>query len=318
MSVTSRLDAYQRRHPAAGFPLAVVYKYFDDQGGYLAALMTYYGFLSIFPLLLLASTVLGLLLVGHPEAQQAVLRSALREFPVIGSQLQQPSRIGGGATGLVVGGLGALYGGSGIALAAQNAMNTAWRVPRNSRPNPVRARLLSIVLLAMGGLAVLATTGLSALGGGAGAYGAGVRALAIAASMAVNAGGFVVGFRLATARPLTVRQVLPGAIGAAAVWQLLQLFGAGYISHVVRGASGTNGVFALVLGMIGFIYLASVAVVLCVEVNAVRTDRLYPRALLTPVTDHVDLTSADERSYTAQAKAQRNKGFQEIDVRFDK
>jgi len=138
VSITERLDDLQRRHPAAGFPLAVLYKYFDDQGGSLAALIAYYAFLSLFPLLLLLSTILGIVLVGHPGLQDQVLHSALSQFPVIGDQLGQPKRVGGGVVGLVVGILGALYGGLGVAQALQNAMNTAWVVPRNSRPTRSR------------------------------------------------------------------------------------------------------------------------------------------------------------------------------------
>jgi membrane protein len=138
MSLTSHLDGFQRRHPGAGFPIAVVYKYFDDSGGYLAALITYYGFLSLFPLLLLGSTILGLVLSGDPHAQQAVLHSALRQFPVIGSQLHEPGRLGGGLTGILVGSLGALYGGTGVAMAAQNAMNIAGPCRRTTGRTPSR------------------------------------------------------------------------------------------------------------------------------------------------------------------------------------
>jgi uncharacterized BrkB/YihY/UPF0761 family membrane protein len=167
-------------------------------------------------------------------------------------------------------------------------------------------------------MAVLATTTLSAVGAGdAGSFGAVLRVLVLGASIAVNAVVFVFAFRLATARHLTVRQVAPGALIAAVLWQLLQTFGVTYVGHVMDTASATNGVFALVLGLLAFLYLASVIVVLCVEVNVVRVDRLYPRALLTPFTDHVDLTPGDERSYTGLAKAQRSKGFQEVDVTFD-
>ncbi len=318
MSVTSTLDGLQRRHPAAGFPIAVLYKYFDDFGGYLAALIAYYGFLALFPLLLLGSTILGIVLSGNPAAQQSVLHSALSQFPVIGQQLRQPERIGGGLVGLLVGGLGALYGGLGVTMAAQNAMNTAWRVPRNSRPNPIKGRIRGVLLLATVGLAVLGTSVLSALGGGAGPLGAGLRVLVLVASVALNAAAFILAFRVATARPLTVRQVAPGAVGAAVVWQLLQSFGTVYVGQVVKNASATNSVFAVVLGLIAFIYLTAVAVVFCVEVNVVRVDHLYPRALLTPLTDNVELTDADRRAYTDQAKAQRSKGFEQVDVRFKK
>jgi len=318
VSVTSTLDGLQRRHPAAGFPIAVLYKYFDDSGGYLAALIAYYGFLALFPLLLLGSTILGIVLSGNPAAQQSVLHSALSQFPVIGQQLRQPERIGGGLVGLLVGGLGALYGGLGVTMAAQNAMNTAWRVPRNSRPNPIKGRIRGVLLLATVGLAVLGTSVLSALGGGAGPLGAGLRVLVLVASVALNAAAFILAFRVATARRLTVRQVAPGAVGAAVVWQLLQSFGTVYVGQVVKNASATNSVFAVVLGLIAFIYLTAVAVVFCVEVNVVRVDHLYPRALLTPLTDNVELTDADRRAYTDQAKAQRSKGFEQVDVRFKK
>ena len=316
--VAGRLDEFQRRHPAAGFPLAVLYKYIDDSGGYLAALIAYYAFVSLFPLLLLLSTVLGFVLAGDPHLQQQILHSALAQFPVVGSQLADPKGLGGGSAGLVVGILGSLYGGLGVAQALQYAMNTAWSVPKNSRPNPFKARGRSLLLLGTAGLSILGTTVLSTIGAGnAGSFGAIVRVLMLIASVLVNAAVFVLAFRIATAEDLTVGDVAPGAVAAAIIWQLLQSFGVIYVGHVVKGASATNGVFALVLGLIAFLYLTGVAVVLCVQVNVVRVQRLYPRSLLTPFTDHVRLTDGDRRAYTGQATAQRNKGFEDIEVAFD-
>lgn len=318
MAVAARLDDFQRRHPAAGYPLGVLYKYFDDGGGYLAALIAYYAFVSLFPLLLLLSTVLGFVLSGNPDLQQRVLDSALSQFPVVGAQLGEPKAIGGGAVGLVVGIVGSLYGGLGVAQAVQYAMNTAWAVPKNSRPNPFKARGRSLLLLVTAGFAVLGTTVLSALGSSnAGSFGAVLKIVLLVASIAVNAAVFVFAFRIAAARHLSVRDVAPGAIAAAVIWQLLQTFGVVYVGHVVNGASATNGVFALVLGLLAFLYITATAVVLCVEANVVRVDRLHPRALLTPFTDNVDLTHGDERAYTRQAKAQRAKGFEAVDVSFD-
>jgi len=316
--MTARVDAFQQRHSTAAFPLAVVYKYFDDFGPYLAALLTYYAFVSLFPLLLLLSTILGYALQGDPKLQHEIVQSALGQFPVIGDQLHDPRRLGGGATGLTIGIIGAVYGSLGIAQAIQYAMNTAWSVPRNNRPNPFRARGRSVLLVGMGGIALFGTTAMSAVGTtDVGRFGSVLRISAVVVSVLVNAVVFVLAFRLATARHLTVRQVLPGALVAAVAWQLLQLFGVPYVTSVIRHASATNGVFALVLGLLAFLYLASVAAVLSVEINVVRTDELYPRALLTPFTDNVELTGSDRRAYRAQAKAQRAKGFQQIDVRFD-
>jgi membrane protein len=316
VGLTDRLDLLQQRYPALGFPLAVIYKYGDDQGNYLAALIAYYAFVSLFPLLLLLSTVLGWVLAGHPDLRAHVEHSALSEFPVIGPQLDKPKQLSGGVVGILVGVMGALYGGLGGAQALQNAMNTAWTVPRNERPDPFRARGRSLLLLATGGLALLGTTVLSALGGGAGEFGLGVKVIALMASVAVNAGVFILAFRISTARNLTVRQVILGAVAAAVGWQVLQSFGAVYIGHVVKSASATNAVFALVLGMLAFLYIAATMVVLCAEIDVVRVERLYPRALLTPFTDNVDLTDGDRSTYTAKAEAERTKVFEKVEVTF--
>ena len=85
---------------------------------------------------------------------------------------------------------------------------------------------------------------------------------------------------------------------------------------MVKGAGAVNGVFALVLGLLAFLYLAAVGVVLSAEINAVRVLHLHPRALLTPFTDDVELTRGDERTYTGAAQAQRAKGFEQVDVHF--
>jgi uncharacterized BrkB/YihY/UPF0761 family membrane protein len=321
MRWTERVDRFQRRHPSAGFPLAVVYKYLDDDGHFLAALVTYYGFLALFPTLLLLATVLGLFLAGDPALQQRLLDSALGEFPVIGPQLARPEGLGGGFTGIVVGGGVALYGALGLGQAVQHAMNTAWAVPKHRRPDPITARGRSLLLLFTLGLLLLASTVLSALGTGAAAYGGGfsgwVHVLVTVASVLSNAAVLVLGFRITTARRLTTRQVLPGALIAAVLWQLLQSFGGIYVASVVANASAVDAVFALVLGLIAFIYLSAVALVLCVEINVVWVDRLYPRALLTPFVDHTDLSEGDERVYAEAARAQRAVRQEEVEVRFD-
>ena len=315
-----RLDAFQQAHPVLGFPIAVLYKYFDDQGGYLAALVAYYGLLSLFPLLLLLTTVLGIVLESNPELQREVLDSALGQFPGVGEDLAQPGQVGGGTLGLVIGILGSLYGGLGVAQAVQHLMNTAWAVPKNERPNPFKARALSLGLLGTIALAVLATTALTAVVSGAGGIADDLGLLfqigVLAATIALNTIVFAFAFRLATARPLSLRDVLPGAVVAAVAWAVLQAFGASYVGRVSESESTTNGAFGVVLGLIAFLYLASTIIVIAAEVNVVRLRRLYPRTLLTPFTDAVELTPGDKRAYTGMAEAQRSKGFQGVDVTF--
>ena len=316
------LDRFQRKHTWAGFPIAVIYKYADDQGNYLAALITYYGFLSLFPFLLLLSTVLGFALSDNPDLQRQILDSTLAQFPVIGAQLGDPQGLHGGGFGLLIGILGTVYGAMGVAQAVQNAMNIIWSVPRLKRPNPILLRLRSLLLIATVGLAALGTTVLSALGSSANAFGANlgidVKIAFTGLAVVVNAGIFVLAFKVATARGLAVRDIVPGALIAALVWQLLQSFGAAYIGQVVKNASATNGVFALVLGLIAFLFIEACSIVLGVEVNVVRAQRLHPRALMTPFTDNVSLTRADEKAYAQYAEAQQSKGFQNVEVSYDK
>ena len=316
MAFVERVDRFQQRHPWSGFPIAVVYKYFDDQGPYLAALITYYGFLSLFPLLLLLSTILGFVLANNPELQQRIIDSALGQFPVIGQQLQTTGLRGSGV-GLVIAVVLTLYGGLGVGQATQNAMNIAWAVPRHERPNPIKSRLRSFLLLMTVGLAVLGTTVLSAVGAAGEAFGEVLRYAIPVLAVAVNTAVFILAFRIATARKLALREMLPGAVGAAVLWQILQTFGALYVGRVVSDSSATYGVFALVLGLLAFLYVASVVIVLCAEINVVRSARLYPRALLTPFTDEVALTRADERAYEGYAESQKHKSFETVDVGFE-
>lgn len=312
------LDRLQRRNRAVGLIVAVIYKYADDQGGYLAALIAYYGFVSLFPLLLVLTTAtgLGVVLAGRPGLQQQIVHSTLSQFPVIGSQLHQPEGLGGGAAAVVIGLLGALYGGLGIGQAVQNAMDSIWAVPRDRRPNPIRSRLRSLLLLLVLGSAAITATLLSAVGQVTGALGVFGEIVAAVAAVVINAFICLVAYRVTTARDLTYRQVLPGALAAAFVWQLLQSFGAGFVGHTVKKASAINSVFALVLGLLGFLFLVSVTLVLCAEINVVLVERLHPRALLSPFTDDADLTPADRRIYAKKVRAERLKGFQRVSVRF--
>jgi YihY family inner membrane protein len=321
VTFVERLDRYQRKHRRLGVPIAVVYKFFDDQGTYLAAIITYYGIVSLFPLLLLLSTVLSFVLAGHPSLQQDVLNSALGQFPVVGEQLNDATRIGGSGVALAVGIIGTIYGGLGVAQAVQNAMNVVWRVPRNARPNPIKSRLRSLLLLLVVGLSIIGTTILSALGSNSDAFGAsvdvGIKVLLLLLSLLVNSLVFTLAIKVATARDLPWRCIARGAIAAAVAWQLLQYFGTVYVGNVVRHATALNSVFAFVLGLIVWIYLEAVVVVLAVEYDVVRELGLFPRSLLTPFTDNVELTRADRRAYTGLAKTQQAKGFEDISVSFD-
>ncbi len=145
-----RVDRWQQRHAAAGFLFAVRQKYDEDQGRYLAATVTYYAFLSIFPLLLVLVTLLGYALEGDTDLQHRVLDSALADFPVIGDQLQRNVHsLQGSWPALVIGLAIAIWAGTGVCLAIENAMDHIWGVPFKRRANPIFARVRALLWIAL-------------------------------------------------------------------------------------------------------------------------------------------------------------------------
>jgi YihY family inner membrane protein len=293
------VDAFQQRHRAFSFPVAVWKKFGDDQAGNLAALIAYFAFVSVFPLLLVLVTVLGVVLRDNPSLQQKVLDSALTEFPVIGQQLRENvhslNRTG---VGFAVGVIGTLLGARGVTGAIQNAMNSVWEVPRRERPGFPFSLLRSFGLFGVLGVGVIATTVLSGLGtwGGRVLGGVGGSIAAIAASLVVNVGLFWLGLRLATASVVRTRDLRNGAILAAIVWQVLQALGVFFITHTLRHASSLYGTFGLVLGLLAWLYLQAQLTLYAVETDVVRARGLWPRSLFPPLTDEDRQAYADYRA----------------------
>ena len=319
--LVDRVDDLQRRRRVLGIPIAVVYKFFDDQGGYLASVLTYYAFVAIFPMLLIGSSVLGFVLQGHPSLQRQILSSALAQFPIVGDQLGRPEGIQGSTSAVVIGTVTAMYGIVGLGQAAHNAVNVCWAIPRNIRLNPFVSRLRSLVWLVAAGLALVFIAVLTSVGSHLEVFGADLAGelhwLAVLVAIMINAGVLAAMMRLSTPRKERLRDVLPGATLIAVLWQLLQFLGGAYVEHVIKKANEMNAVFALVLGLVALIYIATVMAMIGLEVNVVLTKRLYPRALLAPFTDAVRLTEADRQVYREYAQAQRHKGFERVQVTFD-
>ncbi|GAA1935490.1 hypothetical protein GCM10009797_31190 [Nocardioides hwasunensis] len=301
-----------------GFPLAVIYKYFDDQGPYLASALTYYAFIAIFPLMLLGTSILGLILRGEPQWQEQILNSALSQFPIIGDELGRPEGLQGSVSGVVVGALAALYGAMGLGQALQNTQHVAWSVPRNSRPNPVYARVKTLILLVTAGFSLLAVTVVSTIASTTDLFGAvvaeGLKTFLPLITVAVVGTFLTLLFRFAATGQHSFWRAAPGGYTLAVMWQLLQLAGAAYVDRVLVNTTSMTKTFGLVLGLIGFLWIGAVMAVLAMEINVVWARRLWPRALLTPFTDNVQLTDADRQAYALYARMQRHKGFEEVKV----
>ena len=318
----SRLDGYQRRHRWLGMPLAVLYKFFEDQGTYQAALLAYYGFVSLFPLLLLLTTALGFALHSNAHLQQQVLDSALSQFPIIGDQIgANIHSFHGNTFALAVGILGSLYGALGIAQATQNALNRIWAVPHYRRPNPLKGRLRSLLLLSLLAAGVVLTTALAALSTTSHVFGIDIswaaRIGAVALSVALNAALLILTFRVLTARVLHRAQLWPEALAGAVVWQVLLAASTYSVSHTLRGATATYGLFAIVLGLLAWLYLGALTFILCAQSATVRARRLWPRNLLAPFSNDITLTNADKRAYTSYATTESHKPFEDIRVQFN-
>jgi membrane protein len=304
------MDRAQQHRPLLAFPFAVVKKFGDDQAGNLAALMAYYAFVSVFPLMLSFVTLLGITLRGHPALRQRLLNSAMVEFPVFGQQLQVQEMHGSWWTVAITLAF-SLWGASGVASAAQYAFNTVWNVPYSQRPGFIPATVRSFGLLVAIGLSVLITGLLS----GIGSYGTNAllgRVAAFTASAVVNVVMFGLAFRLATARQVTTRELALGAVTSAVLWQLLLAFGSLLIEHQLKHAQ-VYGVFGVLLGLLAWLHLQAQITLFAVEADVVRTRKLWPRTVIQP-----PLSRADRRAYREYAQTQRRREppEQRIDVEF--
>ncbi len=274
------VDGLQQRHAWLAFPVAVWKKFGDDQAGNLAALIAYSALVGIFPLLLVAFTVLDTVLKHHQKLRDTVV-SALREYPVIGTYVESSiGRLNQKGIALVIGLVGTFIGALGVANSLQNALNSVWEIPFTRRPGFPLSWLRSAALIIVVGGGFIVTTTIS--GFASRLLSEGLSVLAVAVSLVLNFGLFWLAFRLGTASEITWRQLWLGAAISAVIWQILQSVGTNFISHQLAHATPLYGTFALVLGLIAWFYLQAQLMLYAIEINVVRAFRLWPRSLAPP------------------------------------
>jgi membrane protein len=291
------VDRAQQTRPWLAIAVATWKKFSDNKAGNLAALIAYYAFASLFPLLLIAYTIVDLIARNNAELASR-LTAALHQYPVVGSYLGVGPSKGLSATGfaLVIGILLTLYAGRGVATAMQNAMNTVWGVPRFQRPRFPKSLLRSLGLIAVLGPGEIVTIALSTVAGGTGHVGGALDKVgAFAVSLLLNIVLFWLGFRLATSKEVSGREMRLSATLAAVAWQILQLIGGTIIGHATNSA---YGVFGVVLGLLAWFYLQAQITLYVVELDVVRARGLWPRSL-----DPPPLTEADMRAYQTYAES---------------
>ena len=309
--LVEQVDGFQAERAWAAVPFAVFKKFGEDRAGNSAGLIAYYAFFSLFPLLLVLVTLLGFVLSGDADLRGDIVDSALGQFPVIGDQLRENTgRLEGSSFALVAGSVSALWAGTGVMKAAQDAMNDVWDVPMRQRPNLIVAVVRSFGMLVVLGGGVLVTTVLT---GAMGAVGSSLvpRVAGVALGALLNVGIFLLAFRILTVRDVPVRRLVPGALVAGLGWVGLQLLGGYLLDTQISKASQTYGAFAVVIGLLWWFYLQAQIVLLAAELNVVLANRLWPRSL----TGHDRHT--DRRTLRQHAAVEERVDEENIDVHFD-
>ena len=290
-------------------PLAVVKKFGDDQAGNLAAIVAYYAFFSLFPLLLVFVTVLGFVLQGHPGDISSIEQSIRRNFPALQKTFQFTS-LHGHVLVLVIGLATALWSGLGVTGAAQQAMDRVWAVPFKERPNFLQTKLRGLgLLLTIGLLFVIATGASGAVAGGLGGPGAVV--LGVIVSLLANVVLFSAAFRLMTSDAIETRDLRVGIVVAAVLWTVLQAVGGLYIGHVIKHMSAAYATFGFVIALLVWLHLGAQMTLYAAEVNVVLQRRLWPRSLIGPPS-----APADRQALEALAKVEERSDEERVDVTF--
>jgi YihY family inner membrane protein len=306
-----KVDETQRRFTPTAFVFGVVKKYGDDNGGVLVSNLAYSAFVSIFPLLLVLTTILGLIASVDASIKSDVLAAVSTQVPLLGHtltgnvhQLKRASVIG-----LIVGLVGLIWGATGLAQSGLFTMGQVWNLPGPARPGYVPRLGRSVLFLGLLGAGVIVTTGVTSLD----TYvfkGFGLDFLAVLVAAAFNVGMYIGAFRVLTPKGVPTHNLIPGAITGGILYTVLQEVGV-YLLHHYLHSDSAYGVFATVLGLLAYIYLAVEITVYAAEINVVLARRLWPRAVVQP-----PLTEADRASMALQALQNQRRPEQHVEVTF--
>jgi uncharacterized BrkB/YihY/UPF0761 family membrane protein len=276
--VLATSDHWQQRTRPVGLAYAVVKKFGDDQANQYVVALGWYGFVAIFPLLLVVITIFGF--IGAPSLGHQIV-STLHEFPVVGSQFNpehSSKSLHGSGLGLAIGLVGLIYGAQGVTQTVQQAMANVWNVPHIKTPAFVPRLLRSLIaLVIIGGAFVLnAAAGTLVTNSSVSAV---VRCLALVGMLVLNGLSYFTVFRVATPIRVGRRDLLPGAVLASLGFTLLITVGSGLVQHQLKNSSATYGQFGLVIGLVGFLFLLAKISLYSAELNPVVARHLWPRGM---------------------------------------
>lgn len=283
------LAAARERSRAVDIAAATFQRFSDDDGGSYAAALTYYTFFSIFPLLLFAAAVLGYLTVDDPELRADLIKEGLKTVPIIRDAFH-PDGVAAiienrqtiAITALVL----ALYSGSGAVVALQHALNRIHGI--EDEPGWVKKRLRSLMWLAVLGAGGILAIGVGTIAGfardllGDGATGTGAAVIwAGVGGVVITTALFATAYKFLPERRQRWGQVLPGAVVAAMLFQVLNLAGSLYLARGETARNDTFGTFAAAATLLVASYLISQITLLAAEVNLVLAEGKDRRAAQT-------------------------------------
>ncbi len=306
----SRFDSYQQRHKAVGVAVAVVRKFGEDHSTNLATMIAFWAFFSIFPLLLVFLTLLGYFLPSGVKGE--VLGSVASYFPLLDTASLR--HLSGQWWSLALGLVSALFSGSFVVMTVQDAFNSVWEVPYVRRPKLAETVKRILYVLATIGLGLVLSTIISgyvtgtATGINLGVFG---RLAGYLIAIALDVGLFIAAFRILTAREVSTRDVLPGALLSGVVFWVLQQLSSLIISRYLHNAQSTYGNFATVITMLWWFYLQSIVTLLGAQLNVVLTERLHPRGII-----DAPVTEADHRAYQAYAQERTYQEQEQVRAEF--
>jgi membrane protein len=276
--VMGRADRWQRSHPIPAVLYAVNKKFGDDKANQYVVGLGWYGFMAIFPLLLVAVTIFGFI-GGRSLGQHLV--ATLHQFPVVGSEFNPAhasQSLHGSVIGLVIGLVALVYGAQGVTQTAQQAMVQVWNIPQLDVPGFVARLGRSLAGLAIIGGSFLVNAALATFATGGGRSDL-VRIPVLVGMVLVNVALYVAAFRALTPSAVPVRALVPGSAVAAVGFTVLITLGSGLVQHQVRNSSSTYGQFGVVIGLVAFLFLLAKISLYGAELNPVLTRKLWPRAL---------------------------------------
>ncbi len=278
--ITKKVDTYQRKHTVTAFSVAVIKRYGDDKVGKQAALITYYAFLSLFPLLLIFMTGLGMLAGSNPELQQRISDEVFRYFPALSGDLRDNvDTIKGSGFGLVLQILVLLYGARGLAAMLQEAFNNVWHIEKKHRPGFVGDNLRSFGMMASVAAGIILGTVISYSLGNILNLGIVGSVFLTLLNLVFTLGLFLIVFRLGTSNRIALKTLIPGAIIAGIGVLIVQHFGGYIMKQQLPKLEGTYGSFAITLGMLFWIYLQAQIILYALVITAVKAQKDWPKRL---------------------------------------